>query len=69
MVSARARVPRIVTEDLQVVDRDAAADRIVAGFAAVQPSPDDLGRSEDEIMSDTIAEIAQLRRERRHDKK
>ena len=49
-----------------VVDRKAAADRIAATFAAVEPSPRDLGSSEDEIMQDTIAEIARSRHERRH---
>ena len=50
----------------EVVDRDAAADRIAAAFAAVQPSSTDVDRSEDESMRDAIGEIAQLRRERRH---
>ena len=49
----------------QVVDRDAAADRIAAAIAATEPSSADLGRSEDEIMEDTIADIAQSRRKRR----
>ena len=50
----------------EVVDRDAAANRIAAKFAAARPTPEDLGRSEDEIMTDSIAEIATSRRERRH---
>ena len=49
----------------QVVDREAAADRIAATIAATQPSSDDLDRFEDEIMQDSIADIAQSRRERR----
>ena len=49
----------------QVVDRDAAADRIAAAIAATEPSSADLGRSEDKIMEDTIADIAQSRRKRR----
>ena len=49
----------------EVVDRDAAANRIAAKFATARPSPEDVGRSEDEIMSDSIAEIATSRRERR----
>ena len=53
----------ILFKPKEVVDRAAAADRIAAKFAAAQPSSDDLGRSEDEIMSDTIAEIARLRRD------
>ena len=48
-----------------VVDRDAAANRIADSFAAARPSPDDLGRSEDEIMRDSVAEISTSRRERR----
>lgn len=48
----------------EVVDRDAAADRIAAKLAETQPSSKDLGRSEDEIMRDTITEIATSRRER-----
>ena len=49
-----------------VVDRDAAADRIAAKFAATAISSEDAGRSEDEIMKDTIADIAASRRERRN---
>ena len=49
----------------EVVDRDAAANRIAAGFAAARPSSEGLGRSEDEVMMDSIAEISTLRRERR----
>ncbi len=49
----------------EVVDRDAAANRIAAGFAAVRPSPEDRGRSEDEIMRDSIAEVSASRGERR----
>ena len=48
----------------EVVDRDAAADRIAAKLAAAQSSSSDLGRSEDEIMRDAITEIANSRRER-----
>ena len=49
----------------ELVDRDAAANRIAAKFAAARPTPGDLGRSEDEIMRDSIAEVAISRRERR----
>ena len=52
----------------EVVDRNAAADRIAANFAAAQPQPGNLDRSEDEIMADTISEIDDSRRERRHRK-
>ena len=50
----------------EVVDRDEAADRIAAKLTAAQPSSRDLGRSEDEIMRDSITEIAHSRRERRN---
>ncbi len=53
----------ILFKPQEVMDRAAAADRIAAKFAAAQPSSDDLGRSEDEIMRDIIAEIARLRRD------
>ena len=48
-----------------VVDRDAAANRIAATFATTRPSPEDLGRSEDEMMRNSVAEISTSRRERR----
>ena len=49
----------------QVLDRDAAADRIAAAVSAGRPLPEDVGRTEDEIMEDTIADIADSRRDRR----
>ena len=49
----------------QVVDRDAAADRMAAAVAARPPLSEDVGRSEDEIMQDIIADIDESRRERR----
>ena len=49
----------------ELVDRDTAANRIAARFAAAGTSPEDFGRSEDEIMRDSIAEISTSRRERR----
>ena len=49
----------------ELVDRDAAANRIAATFAGTRSSPEDLGRSQDEIMTDSIAEISTSRRERR----
>ena len=55
----------ILLRPMEIVDRDAAADRIAANFAAVGPSSVDVGRSEDAVMADTIADIAQSRRERR----
>ena len=55
----------ILLRPKQVVDREAAAGRIGAALAAARPSPGDAGRSEDEIMNDTIADIASSRRNRR----
>ena len=54
----------ILLRPMDVVDRNAAADRIAAAFAATVPS-EAAGRSEAEIMEDTIADIAASRRERR----
>ena len=48
-----------------VVDRNAAADRIASILARLEPSPEDTGRSRNEIMEDIIADIAEARRERR----
>ena len=49
-----------------VVDRNAAANRISAILAQIKPSSGDIGRSEDEIMQDTLADIAEARKERRN---
>ena len=49
----------------EVVDRGAAADRIAAKLAAARTAPEDLARSEDGIMRDSIAEVSTSRRERR----
>ena len=48
----------------EVVDRNAAADQIASILTRIEISPEDAGRSEDEIMEDVIADIARLRRER-----
>ena len=55
----------ILLRPKEVVDRNAAADRIASILARVEPSPEDTGRSENEIMEDVIADIAEARRERR----
>ena len=47
-----------------VVDRNAAADRISSILAQTKPSSEDIGRSEDEIMQDALADIAEARKER-----
>ncbi len=49
----------------EVVDRNAAADRIASILARIEPLPEDVGRSEDEIMEDVVADIARARGERR----
>ena len=48
----------------KVVDRNVVADRIASTLAEVHVPPEDMARSEDEVMEDTIAEITALRRER-----
>ncbi|GEM_PF-2141288 len=49
----------------RVVDRNAVADRIDEIFARIKPSPEDAGRSEEEIMEEVIKDIAEARKERR----
>ena len=51
---------------MDVVDRNATADRIAAALAPMAPFSEDVVRSEAEIMEDTIADIAASRRERRN---
>jgi len=55
----------ILLRPKDVVDRHAAADRIASILARIEPSPEDTGRSESEIMEDITADIAEARRERR----
>ena len=56
----------ILLRPKDVVDRrNAAADRIASILARIEPSPEDTSRSENEIMEDIIADIAEARRERR----
>ena len=55
----------ILFRPMDVVDRDTAADRIRANFAMAGPSSGDSGRSEQEVMQEAIADIADSRRERR----
>ena len=55
----------ILLRPKDVVDRNAAADRTASIIARIEPSPEDAGRSENEIMEDIIADIAEARRERR----
>ena len=47
----------------QLVDRKLVADRIASTLAEAQVPPEDMGRSEDEVMEDIIAEISAFRRE------
>ena len=55
----------ILLRPKDVVARN-AADRIASILAHTKPSPEAIGRSEDEIMQDTLADIAEARKERRN---
>ena len=55
----------ILFRPMDVVDRNVAADRIAANFAAAGTSSEDSGQSEHEVMQEAIADIADARRERR----
>ena len=50
----------------QVVDRNVIAERIASTLAEVHVPPEDIGRSEDEVVQDTTTEISATRRERRN---
>ncbi len=56
----------ILFRPMEVMNRSAAADRVAAGFSAAIQSSEDVDRTEDEIIEDTIADIAHSRRERRN---
>ena len=56
----------ILLRPKDVVDRNATADRISSILAHTKPSSEDIGRSEDEIMQDTLADIAEARKEHRN---
>ena len=47
-----------------MAERIAVADEVAATLAGIEPTPDDVGRSDDEIMADAIAVVAATRRER-----
>ena len=49
----------------EVVDRNETADRIASLLEHIEPSPEDAGRSEDEIVEEILSEIAEVRRTRR----
>ncbi len=49
----------------QVVDRNVVADRIASTLAEVREPPEEIRRSEDEVMEDAISENSTSRRERR----
>ena len=55
----------ILLRPKEVVDRNAVTDRIESILRDTKPSPEDAGRSEDEIMEDTVADIAKARKQRR----
>ena len=58
----------ILLRPMYAVDRNAVANRIASNFAATEPSSKDAGCAENEIMQETIADIARVRRQRRHRK-
>ena len=58
----------ILLRPKEVVDRNAAADRIKAILRDIKLSPEDEGRSEEEIMEDVISDIAKARKRRRKSK-
>ena len=45
-------------------DHNAVADEVASILANIEPAPEDVGRSDDEIMADAIAVVAATRRER-----
>ena len=51
----------------EAVDRDVGARRVAAVLARLEPPPEDVGRSEYDIMEDIVADIAAAREERRRD--
>ena len=55
----------ILLRPKEVVDRGGAADRIASVLARTEPSPDDARRSENEILEEILADIAEARRARR----
>ncbi len=58
----------ILLRPKEVVDRDAAADRIATLLKRIEPSPDDADRSEDDILKDILDDIAEARRAHRERK-
>jgi len=55
----------ILLRPKDIVDSAAAADRIEAILRSTKPSSEDVCRSEDEIMEDTVADITKARQHRR----
>ena len=55
----------ILLRPKDIVDRGAAAARVAAALDAIERTPEDARRSEEEIMADAIADIAEARRARR----
>jgi AbrB family looped-hinge helix DNA binding protein len=54
----------ILLRPKEVVDRNAAANRIESILQGTKPSSEDAGRSEDEIIEDAIADIDAARKQR-----
>lgn len=55
----------ILLRPKDVVDRGAAADRVAAILRRIDPTPGDVRCSEDEIIADAVADVAQARQNRR----
>ena len=56
----------ILSRPMDVVDRDAAAVRIVFHFTATRPSPEAVGRSENETLESPFGGIVDSRGERHY---
>ena len=55
----------ILLRPQEVLDRGEVADRVAAILAGIEPAPEDAGRSEDEIIAESVAAVAEARRRRR----
>ena len=58
----------IFLRPMEVIDRNTIANRIETLYQGIKPSAEDAGRSEDEIMEETINDIAKARRQKRNSK-
>ena len=65
VMEATALGDGILLRPKDIVDRGAAAARVAVALDAIERTPEDARRSEEEIMADAIADIAEPRRARR----